>query len=230
MPTGKTYILNEKKNVMERYRKISFWATICVALFIVNFAFCILCMNKTIYEKCLERDVPSEDVQLENFERKANFDKLSEEFKAFFKGKYELVGYELDKHNTDRLNHIKWRYRRAWLVSIACLAGMVYCFVVLSKRRMFMPFVYGSALSVFFTAVNALLFLRSDREFFSAARDMVFRENYGYFSDGDILLQIIPTDYARWMAISYLMFVAVLAILMIIVRWFIMFLGRPHKF
>ena len=93
-----------------------------------------------------------------------------------------------------------------------------------------MPFVYGSALSVFFTAVNALLFLRSDREFFSAARDVVFRENYGYFSDGDILLQIIPTDYARWMAISYLMFVAVLAILMIIVRWFIMFLGRPHKF
>ena len=142
MPTGRTYILDEKKNVMERYRKISFWATICVALFIVNFAFCILCMNKTVYEKCLERDVPSEDVQLENFERKANFDKLSEEFKAFFKGKYELVGYELDKHNTDRLNHIKWRYRRAWLVSIACLAGMVYCFIVLSKRRMFMPFVY----------------------------------------------------------------------------------------
>ena len=106
MPTGKTYILNEKKNVMERYRKISFWATICVALFIVNFAFCILCMNKTVYEKCLERDVPSENVQLENFERKANFDKLSDECKAFFKEKYELVGYELDKHNTDRLNHI----------------------------------------------------------------------------------------------------------------------------
>lgn len=236
--------------VMERYRKISFIASLCVALFIINFAFCILCMNKAVYERCFENyvaDVNVEEdltldvstatdtdadysVRLEDFERKANFEKLSEDFKAFFKGKYELIGYELDEHNVDRLNHIKWFYRLAWLVSIATLAGMVHSFVILSKRRMFMPFIYGGVLAAFFTSVNALVFMKSDKEFYAAARDMVFRKNYSYFSDKDILLQILPPDYARWMAISYLLFVAVLIILMIFIRWFILFCGRPHKF
>ena len=235
---------------MERYRKISFIASLCVALFIINFAFCILCMNKAVYERCFENyvaDVNVEEdltldvstatdtdadysVRLEDFERKANFEKLSEDFKAFFKGKYELIGYELDEHNVDRLNHIKWFYRLAWLVSIATLAGMVHSFVILSKRRMFMPFIYGGVLAAFFTSVNALVFMKSDKEFYAAARDMVFRKNYSYFSDKDILLQILPPDYARWMAISYLLFVAVLIILMIFIRWFILFCGRPHKF
>ena len=236
--------------VMERYRKISFIASLCVALFIINFAFCILCMNKAVYERCFENyvaDVNVEEdltldvstatdtdadysVRLEDFERKANFEKLSEDFKAFFKGKYELIGYELDEHNVDRLNHIKWFYRLAWLVSIATLAGMVHSFVILSKRRMFMPFIYGGVLAAFFTSVNALVFMKSDKEFYVAARDMVFRKNYSYFSDKDILLQILPPDYARWMAIAYLLFVAVLIILMIFIRWFILFCGRPHKF
>ena len=235
---------------MERYRKISFIASLCVALFIINFAFCILCMNKAVYERCFENyvaDVNVEEdltldvstatdtdadysVRLEDFERKANFEKLSEDFKAFFKGKYELIGYELDEHNVDRLNHIKWFYRLAWLVSIATLAGMVHSFVILSKRRMFMPFIYGGVLAAFFTSVNALVFMKSDKEFYVAARDMVFRKNYSYFSDKDILLQILPPDYARWMAIAYLLFVAVLIILMIFIRWFILFCGRPHKF
>ena len=236
--------------VMERYRKISFIASLCVALFIINFAFCILCMNKAVYERCFENyvaDVNVEEdltldvstatdtdadysVRLEDFERKANFEKLSEDFKAFFKGKYELIGYELDEHNVDRLNHIKWFYRLAWLVSIATLAGMVHSFVILSKRRMFMPFIYGGVLAAFFTSVNALVFMKSDKEFYVAARDMVFRQNYSYFSDKDILLQILPPAYARWMAIAYLLFVAVLIILMILIRWFILFCGRPHKF
>lgn len=236
--------------VMERYRKISFIASLCVALFIINFAFCILCMNKAVYERCFENyvaDVNTEEdltldvstatdtdadysVRLEDFERKANFEKLSEDFKAFFKGKYELIGYELDEHNVDRLNHIKWFYRLAWFVSIATLAGMVHSFVILSKRRMFMPFIYGGVLAAFFTSVNALVFMKSDKEFYAAARDMVFRKNYSYFSDKDILLQILPPDYARWMAIAYLLFVAVLIILMIFIRWFILFCGRPHKF
>ena len=239
--------------VMERYRKISYLATICVALFIISFAFCILCMNKTVYERCFEsfaagNEVGDEEknqtviaetatgtdavyeIRLEDFEKKANFEKLSDDFKAFFKGKYELVGYELDEHNVDRLNHIKWFYRLAWLVSIATLAGMVHSFWILSKRRMFMPFIYGGVLAAFFTSVNAFVFVKSDREFFSAARDMVFRQNYRYFSDKDILLQILPPSYARWMAIAYLLFVAVLIILMILIRWFILFCGRPHKF
>ena len=220
---------------MDRYRKISFWATVCVALFIINFAFCILCMNKTVYEKCFESSVAKEssdsgDVILEDFEKKANFEKLSDDFKKFFKGKYELIGYELDKHNVDRLNHIKWFYRLAWIVSIATLYGMVHCFIILSKRRMFMPFVYGGVFAAFLTSLNALIFMRSGREFFSAARDMVFRENYRYFSDGDVLLSILPPAYARWMAVSYILFVGVLIILMIFIRWFILYLGRPHKF
>lgn len=220
---------------MDRYRKISFWATVCVALFIINFAFCILCMNKTVYEKCFESSVAKEssdsgDVIMEDFEKKANFEKLSDDFKKFFKGKYELIGYELDKHNLDRLNHIKWFYRLAWIVSIATLYGMVHCFIILSKRRMFMPFVYGGVFAAFLTSLNALIFMRSGREFFSAARDMVFRENYRYFSDGDVLLSILPPAYARWMAVSYILFVGVLIILMIFIRWFILFMGRPHKF
>ena len=228
---------------MDRYRKYSFGATICVALFIISFAFCVLCMNKTVYEKCLENSVSRIETDngasdtvteittgLKDFEAKANFDKLNDDFKSFFKSKYELIGYELDEFNVDRLNHIKNLYRLAWVITIITFISMLYSFIILSKRRMFMPFLYGGVLAAFFTSLNAFLFIRSDREFWVAARDMVFSENYSYFSDNDIFLKIIPPEYARWMAVTYLMMVAVLILIMVLVRWFILFLGRPHKF
>ncbi|MBQ8924248.1 MAG: hypothetical protein IJ053_05580 [Lachnospiraceae bacterium] len=228
---------------MDRYRKYSFGATICVALFIISFAFCVLCMNKTVYEKCLENSVSQIEADnglsdtvteittgLKDFEAKANFDKLNDDFKSFFKSKYELIGYELDEFNVDRLNHIKNLYRLAWVITIITFIGMLYSFIILSKRRMFMPFLYGGVLAAFFTSLNAFSFIRSDREFWVAARDMVFGENYSYFSDNDIFLKIIPPEYARWMAVAYLMMVAVLILIMVLVRWFILFLGRPHKF
>ena len=229
---------------MDRYKKYSFGATICVALFIISFAFCVLCMNKTVYEKCLDgsssrieedngnSDTAAEDTtyEIKDFEAKANFDKLSDDFKSFFKSKYELIGYELDEFNVDRLNHIKNLYRLAWIIAFISFAGMIYSFVILSKRRMFMPFLYGGVLAAFITSLNAFLFIRSDREFWVAARNMVFRADYSYFSDKDILLKILPPEYARWMAVAYLMMVALLILVMVLLRWFIIFLGRPHKF
>ena len=219
---------------MERYKWYSFSATVLVALFIINFAFCVLCMNKTIYERCLdhgsERAASEVSISIEDFEARANFDKLNDDFKSFFRGRYELIGYELDEFNVDRLNHIKGWYRLAWVVTVASCIGMVYCFIVLSKRRMFMPLIYGGVLAAFFTAVNALIFIRSDKESLVAARAMVFRGDYSWFSDKDILLQMMPADYARWMAIAYLAMVAVLILIMILIRWFILYLGRPHKF
>ncbi|MBQ9610180.1 MAG: hypothetical protein IJV15_12150 [Lachnospiraceae bacterium] len=228
---------------MDRYKKYSLGATICVALFIISFAFCVLCMNKTVYDKCLDKsglqieadaasDTAAEETvyEIKDFEAKANFDKLSDDFKSFFKNKYELIGFELDEFNVDRLNHIKGFYRLAWLMTVITFIGMIYSFITLSKRRMFMPFLYGGVLAAFLTSLNAFLFIRSDREFWAAARNMVLSADYSYFSDKDILLKILPPEYAKWMAVTYIMLVAVLILIMILVRWFILYLGRPHRF
>ena len=220
---------------MERYRFYRIIATISIALFIVNFAFVIVCKNKNIYNRCIESNglvevSNSEGISIKEFEAKANFNELNEDFTKFFSSKYKLVGYELSKTNIKRLNKIKGYYRMAWVLSIASLAGIIVSIIVLQKRRIFNSFIEGGILSILLTAINFILFLRSKSDVLSGIRDMIFHKNYEYFVSDDVLTMMLPESFASWMAISYIICVVVLMLIMFIIRGIIAFAGRPHRF
>lgn len=194
-------------------------------LFIVSFALCLLVMNRSVYRRCAE-----DNENITRFEAELNYEQLADDFAAFFKSDYELPGYEILDVNKNRLNDMKAYYRLAWVISILTFAGAVYSFVILSKRRYYMPLLYGGVLAAFLTSLNALILLKSDRPIPEGIRNMILRSDYGYFAEGDILTKLLPFDFARNMALAYILLVFVLILVMVFLRLFIIYCGRPHKF
>lgn len=218
---------------MDKYKKYQFIATICVALFIVNFSICLLVMNRSVYNKCTEDyEFVSDDGNpaITVFEARLNYEQLADDFTSFFKSDYSLPGYEILGANIERLNDIKTYYRWAWVISILSFAGAVYSFIILSKRRYYMPLLYGGVLSALMTSVNAFILLKSDNEVFRGIRNMVLNADYGYFKTGDIITKLIPDGFAGWMALTYLLIVFLMILAMVLIRLFIIYCGRPHKF
>ena len=210
---------------MDKYKKYQIIASICVMLFIVNFALCLLVMNRSVYKKCV---VDNENIT--SFEAELNYEQLADEFSSFFNSNYELPGYEISSENVDRLNDMKVYYRWAWVISILTFIGAVYSFIILSKRRYYMPLLYGGVLAAFLTSLNAFIVLSSDKPVLEGIRNMIFREDYSYFAEGDVLLKLLPPDFARLLALTYILLVMILVFAMVIIRWLIIYCGRPHKF
>jgi len=210
---------------MDRYKKHQLIASICVTLFIMSFSLCLLVMNRSVFKKCA---VDKETIT--SAEAILNYEQLADDFETFFSKKYNVSGYEILNENVNKLNELKVYYRWAWVISVICVIVAIYSFTIISKRRDFTPFLYGGIFAAFLTSINAFVLIKSDKPIFEALRNMIFREDYSYFSEGDILLQIMPPDYAKWLALTYIFIVIILILTMIFIRAFIIFCGRPHKF
>jgi hypothetical protein len=231
----------------KRYRLYQVIATLCVALFIVNMAFCLMCTDKYIYKTTYAKWIKSIEVksseagmdeteggidytQPSQFQAELIFQELSDEFLTFFSGKFELTGYELNADNIKSLNALKWRFRKSVIVVILSIAGFAYSNIRLSRRRELTPLLYGAVLAAFFTALRALFIVLARHGVKAGIRAMLLHKDYGYFSSGDILEKILPPDYAMFMALLYAGWVAVLIIAVLLVRKLIIFAGRPHKY
>lgn len=218
---------------MDKYKKYQFIASICVAMFIVSFALCILVMNRSVYNKCAEnykfKDENS-DVVLSEFEAKLGYEQLADDFTSFFKGGYSIEGYDILGANVERLNTLKSYYRWAWVISILSFGGAVYSFIILSKRRYYAPLLYGGLLAAFLTSTNAFFVLKSDKNVLQGIRNMIFSEDYSYFITGDIVTRILPPEFARFLSLTYILIVFILILVMVLIRRFIIYCGGPHKF
>lgn len=239
---------------MKSYLKHQIIASICVAIFIICTALIILVLgvNRVIYERCVagyeaEAVIPermdSETINtnvdgegnangaiMTGVEAKLYYNQLSKEFASFFSSKYSLPGYDIASGNVDRLNRLKVFYRLAWVLAVVSLIVFLKNFVVLSNRRLYMPFCYGGALAALLTSVNALFIMCSHNTMIKDIRNMILRQDYRYFIEGDILKTLLPPEFARGLAIGYIFLVLFLILLMILIRWLIIFSGRPHKF
>lgn len=221
---------------MDRYIKYQIIASICIALFVISTAVQILAHDNKIYNKCYEKYYEENQSTEEGMPVKSPaevalyYEQLSDSFTDFFGKDYEISGYELTKDNKDNLNELKSYYRVSCLVALVSLVAGAYCIWFISRRRMYMPFVYGGVLAAFITSVNFLVLMLSDNKVISAVRNMILKKDYGYFVEGDVLLSLFPPEYARWLAIAYVAFTVVLILLMVMLRQFIVYLGRPHKF
>lgn len=223
---------------MDRYTKYQIVASICVALFITSTAMFILANTNTIYNRCYENyyaelreELPSVPSQIKRpAEASLYFTQLSDSFAKFFGKNYEISGYELTKENTKHLNDIKTYYRLSVVISIFSFIAGCYSIWFISKRRMYMPLVYGGLLAALFTSVNSLILIFGKNEVVMGVRNMIFDMDYSFFSEGDLLLSLFPPEYARWLFGAYIILVLILILIMVFLRQLIVFLGRPHKF
>ena len=217
---------------MNKYKKYEFLATICVMAFILSMALVVLTKNKSIYTFTLNHSSVSrtEVSGMSDFELKVGYEQLADDFSSFWKKGYEVSGYTIAKVNVAKLNALKAYYRAAYVFAIISFITGVYCFIVLSKCRLYKPFLYGSALAVFVTSLEALIIMRSDRPVLLGIRNMVLKEDYSYFADGDVLKTLLLPEYARFLALSYIALVFIMILIMVLIRGFIIFRGRPHRF
>lgn len=217
---------------MEIYKKHQLIASISVALFIVYTAFILLAMNQSVYKRCVKdyKPVTAEGVTVSEFEAVLCFEQLSESFRRFFHKTDEFGAYTLTDKNIKKIAGLKGYYRMAWVIAIISFVMMINSFSILSKRRLYKPFYYGSILAGGLTALHWLILMKAKRPVLAGVRAMILHENYDYFADGDLLKTMIPPEYARSMLLHYLLLVFILSLLMIGIRLFILYKGRPHRF
>ena len=217
---------------MEIYKKHQLIASVRVALFIVYTAFILLAMNQSVYKRCVKdyKPITAEGVTVSEFEAVLCFEQLSESFRRFFHKTDEFGAYTLTGTNIKKIAGLKGYYRMAWVIAIISFVMMINSFSILSKRRLYKPFNYGSILAGGLTALHWLILMKAKRPVLAGVRAMILHENYDYFADGDLLKTMIPPEYARSMLLHYLLLVFILSLLMIGIRLFILYKGRPHRF
>ncbi len=225
---------------MNNYRLHQIIASVSVAIFIMCTALLLLVCNRSVYEKTnkeyrdmisnTEAEYPEGEKPLTEFESSVNYNQIADEFTGFFGNDYKLVGYELSDTNIEKLKDLKAYYRWAWVFSISSLIVGIKSFVYLSKRRLYMPLVYGGIISAFITSILTFIMSVSKDGMMGYVRAMVFDRDYGFFSGKDIFVKIIPPEFANKLLIAYVLIVFILIVVMALIRGIIIYCGRPHKF
>ena len=215
------------------YTRFQILASVSIAVFILNFSLVLLAENRSAYTKALQK-TQAEGQTVEDasgsFESKMIYEQLAASFAKWGTKSYDVSGYQISETNTRKLNELKRYYKRAWVLGILSLGVSIYALIRLSRRRMFMPLVYGALLALFGVCCFALRVMTSGKEIFSALRAMIMRGDYGYFADDDILISVLPETFARRLACWYLILVIALGLVSVLIRQLIYYVGRPHRF
>ncbi len=232
---------------MRNHRRYQLLATICIGIFIVCFAVIMTAWNRTIYEKCIEQATDKFYVEyvtkgyttgtiatqynkeLIRLELVLNYDKLADDFSNYFADEYEIPNNTLLENNTEGLNAIKVYYRWSLWIGAFSLLGFLYSMLHLYKGRYYNAFTYGGLLGLLLIAFQGLGLIISDNVVVSGLRDMIFYEDYSFFQQGDILSFMLPPEYARWLAIGYLIFGIGMAMVFFILRAITIYRTKPHK-
>lgn len=224
---------------MDKYRKYEITAIICVAIFIVSFSLPLLVSNRSVYGLCYDKyyeeltEIYGDNIgdkALAPSEAKQNYEQIAEGFSSFFKSDYSGVSYKLSERNVKLLNRLKGYYRFAWIASVISLAGAIYSFIILSKRRNYMPLLTGGLAASFLTVFNAFVIAMSKGSTLSGIKNMIMYGDYSYFPDADVIVWCMPPKFGMGLALLYLGIVFGMILLAALIRLFILFCGRPHKF
>lgn len=220
------------------YKRCEIIATLCVAIFIFNFSFVLMLSNDTAFRaynehKGMENSIIVEDITsevLSGYEAELNYKYIKEEFKKFFNNEYKIPTYAVSKENVQKLNDIKKHYRVAKILAFLSFVGIVFCMVILARRRMFNAFSYGAMLAVLFAAAGFIrLFITKNTEL-KCIKQMIFEQDYSYFMDGDVVLRLIDGNFAILMLASYFVCLFILVVFFGLLKSIINFIGRPHRF
>lgn len=225
---------------MNNYRVHQIIASVSVTIFILCTALCILVQNRSIYEKTnkeyrklmeqTETALKEDDFTVTQFESEVNYNQIADEFSTFFGNDYKLIGYEISHTNVERLKELKSYYRWAWVFAMSSFIVGIRSFIILSKRRLYMPLVYGGMGAAFMTTVFTVIMACSKDGLGGHIRRMVFERDYSFFSGQDVLVKFLPPEFANRLLIAYIVIVLLLILAMLVIRGIIIYCGRPHRF
>ena len=203
---------------------------ISLAVFILSFALCILVWNNRVLVKSFDSDTEGSGAGLTAFEKQLVYTQLMDSFVNSKETGYKIAGYELSKSNTRVLDDFKKTYVKAEWISLISGVLSVLFMLKLRKRRMFDALVIGGCLAGACTALNALLLMVLNTEKASSFKAAFFHGEYNFLKGEDVLKTLFPADFFGRMAGLYVLYVVLLALTFVFIKWFIGFLGRPHKF
>jgi len=233
---------------MKNYRRYKILATVSIGVFIVCFAVIMTAWNRSIYEKCIEQAsdkfyveyvtkeyttgsvVTKYNKELVALELTLNYEKLADAFCAYFEDEYEIPNNELLENNTEGLNAIKVYYRWSVWLCLFSIVGIVYSMLHLCKGRYYSPYTYGGLLGILLLLIQGLGLILSDNVVFSGLKQMIFYQDYSFFKEGDVLLLMLPPEYARWLAIGYFIFGFGMSVVFFVLRGITIYRTKPHKF
>ncbi|MBE5932717.1 MAG: hypothetical protein E7263_04775 [Lachnospiraceae bacterium] len=233
---------------MKNYRRYKILATVSIGVFIVCFAVIMTAWNRSIYEKCIEQAsdkfyveyvtkeyttgsvVTKYNKELVALELTLNYEKLADAFCAYFEDEYEIPNNELLENNTEGLNAIKVYYRWSVWLCLFSIVGIVYSMLHLYKGRYYSPYTYGGLLGILLLLIQGLGLILSDNVVFSGLKQMIFYQDYSFFKEGDVLLLMLPPEYARWLAIGYFIFGFGMSVVFFVLRGITIYRTKPHKF
>ena len=221
---------------MNRFNKYQIWATFCIAVFIISFSVGVLSRDRHGYRLCIDKyynaiiDTDYAQGELTKGQLKLCYDLLADKVTSFSKHDYQLPGYAVSAENVTRLKAINRVVRASWMIAVISFVGFVYCFLLLSRRRLYMPLAYGSALAALLTSVGALIMLLSHNSLLRGIRNMILYRNYGYFVDGDIVRRLLVPDLARVLGIEFLIIDFIVIMIFVLLNQLIKRSGRPHEF
>lgn len=233
---------------MKNYRRYKILATISIGIFIVCSAVIMTAWNRSIYEKCIEQAsdkfyveyvtkgyttgsvVTKYNKELVALELKLNYEKLADAFCAYFEDEYKIPSNELLENNTEGLNAIKVYYRWSVWMYIFSIVGIVYSMLHLYKGRYYSPYTYGGLLGILLLLIQGLGLILSDNVVFNGLKQMIFFQDYSFFKEGDVLLLMLPPEYAKWLAIGYFIFGLGMSVVFFVLRGITIYRTKPHKF
>jgi hypothetical protein len=105
----------------EEYRKFQWLASVCIAVFILSFAVCLLAFNRSVYRLSSTDYRNGVTVEISKAEAELYYGQIADSYCRFFTGKYRIAGYELSDENVHQLNRLKVLPVR--MDFIHCIAG-----------------------------------------------------------------------------------------------------------
>lgn len=235
-------------NKMFNNKRYQILATVSIGVFIVCFAVIMTAWNRGIYDKCIEQASDrffieyvtkgyttgtidtKYNKELISLELSVNYDKLADDFCDYFEDEYQVADVKLVENNIEGLNAIKVYYRWSLWICVFSIFGIIYAMLHLYRGRYYTPITYGGLFGLGLLALQGLALIMSDNVVVNGLRNMIFHQDYGFFQDGDILLYMLPPEYARWLAIAYFSFGILMAVVFFVIRGITIKRTKPHKF
>ena len=212
------------------YSRIQAACVISIALFILSFALCVTVWNNRVLVKSFTLDADEAGSGLTPFEKQLVYTQLMDSFVDSGSDSFDIAGYELSESNREVLNSFKKFYVRAEWISLVSGVLTVIFMHKLRKRRMFDAFVIGGCLAGACTAFKALLLMVLKTERALSFKAAFFHDEYDFLKGDDVLKSLFPSGFFGRVAGFYVLYIVLLALFFVGVKWFIYFLGRPHKF
>lgn len=221
---------------MNTFNRYQLCATISIAIFIVSFSICVLSRDRRAYRISVDNyfeslsDSEYVSMGLKREQLVLCYDILADEVTSFKGSGYEVPGFVISAENIDRLKRINTACRAAWMTAVISFVAFIYCFILLSRRRLYMPLAYGSAFATLITSILALVVLLSKNPLLKGIKNMILYRNYSYFVEGDIVRSLFVPNFARILIAEFLIIECIVIMVFVIANYLIKRSGRPHEF